>query len=54
MVNLLNVYSKELLDKDYNPGQSIWHKVRKSSKIGQDLKRLLTGFACFLIAIVKV
>ena len=25
----------------YNPGQNIWHKVIKSSKIGQDLKNLL-------------
>ena len=37
-----------------NPGQNIWHKVKKSSKIGQDFKNLLSNFACFLTAIVKV
>ena len=36
-----------------NPGQNIWHIVTKSSKIGQDLKKL-SNFACFLTAIVKV
>ena len=36
-----------------NPGQNIWHKVKKSSKIGQDLKNLLSNFACFLAPIVK-
>ena len=38
----------------YNPGKNIWHKVKKSSKIGQDFKSLLSNFACFLTAIVKV
>ena len=38
----------------YNPGQNIWHKVEKSSKVGQDFKSLLSNFACFLRAIVKV
>ena len=38
----------------YNPGQNIWQKVKKSSKIGQDFKNLLSNFACFLTAIVKV
>ena len=37
-----------------NPGQSIWYKVEKSSKVGQDFKSLLSNFACFLTAIVKV
>ena len=37
-----------------NPGQNIWHKVKKSSRIGQDLQNLLSNFACFLTAIVKV
>ena len=39
---------------DYNPGQSIWCKVEKSSKAGQDCKSLLSNFACFLTAVVKV
>ena len=30
-----------------NPGQSIWQKVRKYSKIGQDLKNVISNFACF-------
>ena len=38
----------------YNRGQYIWHKVKKSSKIGQDFKNLLSNFACFLTAVVKV
>ena len=33
---------------------NIWHKVKKSSKVGQDFKILLSNFACFLTAIVKV
>ena len=37
----------------YNPAQSIWHKLKKSSKIGQDFKNLLSDFACFLTAIVQ-
>ena len=39
---------------NYNRGQNIWHKVKKSSEIGQDFKKLLSNFACFLPAIVKV
>ena len=31
----------------YNPGQNIWHKLKKSSKIGQDFKNLLSNFAIF-------
>ena len=38
----------------YNPGRNIWRKVKKSSKLGQDFKNLLSNFACFLTAIVKV
>ena len=38
----------------YNPGQTSWEKVKKSSKIGQDFKNLLSNFACFLRAIAKV
>ena len=37
-----------------NPGQNIWHKVKKSSKIEQDFKNLLSNFAWFLTAIAKV
>ena len=38
----------------YNPGQNIWHKVKKSSRTGRDSRTLLSNFACFLTAIVKV
>ena len=38
----------------YNPGQYIWHQVKKSSKIGQDLKIFFSNLAGFLTAIVKV
>ena len=37
-----------------NPSENIWHKVRKSSKIGQNFKNLLSNFGYFLTAIVKV
>ena len=37
-----------------NPGQNSWHKVKKSSKIRQDLKNLSSNFVCFLTAIVQV
>ena len=39
---------------DYNPGQNIWHKVKRYNKIGQDFKNRLSNFACFLTAIVNV
>ena len=45
---------KDPVFKFYSPGQNIWYKVKKSSKIGQDFKNLLPNFACFLTAIVKV
>ena len=37
-----------------NPGQNIWQKVKKYSKIGQDLKNVIYNFACFLTAVVNV
>ena len=39
---------------NYNPGQNIWSKIEKSSKTGQIKKSLISTFACFLTAIVKV
>ena len=36
---------------EYNPEQNIWNKVKKSSKIGEDWKHLISNFACFLKAI---
>ena len=38
----------------YNPVQNIWKKVKKSSKIGQEQKSLITASAQFLIAINKI
>ena len=38
----------------YNPGQNTWSKIKKSSKIGQNLKILISAFELFLPAIVKV
>ena len=38
----------------YNPEQNIWNKLKKYSKIGQDLKNLIYNFGCFLTAIVNV
>ena len=37
-----------------NPGQSIWNKIEKSSKTGQDKKGLMSTFACFLTAAAKI
>ena len=31
----------------YNPGQNIWHKVKKYSKIGEDYKNLRPSFVFF-------
>ena len=38
----------------HNPGQNIWNKIEKPSKIGQDKKSLISTFACFLTATPKV
>ena len=46
-------YSQKLVCSD-NPGQNIWHKVKKYSKIGQEFKNVISNFACFLTAIVNV
>ena len=37
-----------------NPGQNIWNKIEKSSKIGQEKKSLISTFEGFLTAIAKV
>ena len=37
-----------------NPGQSIWRKMEKSIKNGQEKKSLVSVFACFLTVIRKV
>ena len=37
-----------------NPGQNIWSKIKKYSKIEQDFQSLISNFACFLTAIVNV
>ena len=34
--------------------QNMWNKLEKSSKTGQDKKSLISIFACFLTATVKV
>ena len=49
-----NVSKKVLLYENWNPGQNIWHKVTKYSKIGQDFKNVISDFACFLTAIANV
>ena len=38
----------------YNLGKNIWKKIEKSGKTGQDKKILVSTFACFVTAIVKV
>ena len=37
-----------------NPGENIWRKIEKSSKISQGKKILISTFAYFLTAIAKV
>ena len=37
-----------------NHGQNIWNKVKKSSKINEEQKTLITASVQFLIAITKV
>ena len=37
-----------------NPGQNIRNNVKKSSKIGQDYKNLISNFAFFMNAFVNV
>ena len=39
--------SSKLILFIYNPGQNIWNKIEKSSKIGQEKKSLISTFACF-------
>ena len=46
-------YSQKFICSD-NPRQTIWQKVKKSSKIGQDFKNLLPNFECFLRDTAKV
>ena len=38
----------------YNPGQSIWNKIEKSSKTGEVKKSLISTFACFWTAIASL
>ena len=38
----------------YNLGKNIWKKIEKFGKTGQDKKILVSTFACFVTAIVKV
>ena len=51
---IIRVHYTLFTDPTYNPGQSIWYEVEKSSKVEQDFKSLFSNFACFLTAIVKV
>ena len=39
-------YGKTFVCSD-NPGQNIWHKVKRYNKIGQDFKNIIPSFACF-------
>ena len=44
----------KLENDSYIHWQNIWHKGKKYSKIGQDLKNVISKFACFLTANVNV
>ena len=39
---------------NFNPGQSIWNKIEKSSKTGQEKKSLISSFACYMTAIADI
>ena len=41
-------------ERNYNPEQNFWSKIEKCSKSGQGKKNLISTFACFLVAIVRV
>ena len=47
-------FNQKIRQVDYNHGQNMWNKVKNSTKIGQDYKKVIYNFACFLNAIVKV
>ena len=48
-------YDLSRLSHDYlEPGQNIWNKIEKSSKIRQGNNCLISISVCFLIAIDKV
>ena len=55
-LKLLGLEKKDVKDINSvcNPGQNIWHKVKKYSKIGKDFKNEISNFVCFLTAIVNV
>ena len=40
-----------IIGANHIPGQNVWSKVKKSSKIGQNQKTLVSTFAYFLTAI---
>ena len=40
-------FLRHSISSDYNLGQSMWNQVKKSTKIGQDLKALRSVFALF-------
>ena len=46
-------YHQKVASSD-NPGQNIWHKLKKYDRIGQDFKNVISNFTCFLTAIVNV
>ena len=35
------------ISENYNPGENIWHKVKKYSKIGQGFRNVISNSACF-------
>ena len=46
-------YGKHFVSSD-NPGQNIWHKVKRYNKIGQNFQNIISNFPCFFTAIVNV
>ena len=50
----LSRYYLPILLKSYKPGQNIWEREKKASKIGKEQKTLITDSAQFLTTITKV
>ena len=43
----IKISSNTIIIYNYNPGQNIWHKVKKYSKNGQNIKNVISNFVCF-------
>ena len=54
LFHVLAQFSSRKVKRNYNPGQNIWNKIEKFSKIGQGKESFISTFAYFLTAIAEV